>query len=379
VQQCLGRAGVFVAIDGSSLALIDESRKRDVGQVGNWSQRGRGLLVASALAVSLEGTPIGLCGQRYWARMQRSVHRKRLYSLHTETRHSVELLEQVHALFSQRAPQVKPWYQLDRGYDAWAVLQVAQQRNLRMTVRVARDRTVREHRKARKNSLFSCMSRAPLLGYHTVRVPARRERPARVARLEVRARCVTVELKVGRKRRQYFPVYVVSAREVGRSNPLHWRLMTTVPVTSLSDAVAVIDGYTTRWRIEEFHRTWKRGLCNVEDTQLRRRESILKWATILAAVAARATRLTYLARETPEVAATQELSRWEIDAVIVLRRPKDVSRGATPTLAEVVRWIADIGGYTGKSSGGPPGSSVIGRGLAKVELLATALKNMDEM
>ena len=368
-----------MAIDGSSLALIDESRKRDVGQVGNWSQRGRGLLVASALAVSLDGTPIGLCGQRYWARMQRSVHRKRLYSLQTETRHGVELLEQVDALFSQHSPQLKPWYQLDRGYDAWAILQVAQQRNLCMTVRVARDRTVREHNKARKSSLFSCMSRAPVLGHHVVHVPARRGRPARVARLEIRARCVTVELKVARKRRQYFPVYVVSAREVGRSNPLHWRLMTTVPVASLTDAVTVINGYTTRWRIEELHRAWKRGLCNVEDTQLRGREAILKWATILAAVAARATRLTYLARETPEVAATQELSRWEIDAAIVLRRPKNVSRGETPTLAEAVRWIADLGGYTGKSSGGPPGQTVIGRGLAKVELLATALKNMDEM
>lgn len=379
IRKCTGRAGVFVAIDGSSLLLTDEIGSREVGQVGNWCQRGRGLQVASALAVSFDGTPIGLCGQRYWARTERSVRLKRIHSLKTETRFSVELLEQVDDLFAQQAPEVEPWYQFDRGYDAWAILQVAQRRNLRMTVRVAHDRTVREHKHAPRKDLFSCMSRAPLLGHHVVHVPARPGRPARIAKLEVRARRVTVELFVSRKRRQYFPVYVVSAREYGGQNPLHWRLMTTVPVESLTEAVTVIDGYTTRWRVEEFHRAWKRGLCNVEDTQLRGREAILKWVTILAAVAARATRLTYLARETPYIAATQELSRWEIDAAIVLRRPKDVARGTTPTLAEAVRWIADLGGYTGKSSGGPPGPTVIGRGLAKVELLATALKSMDEM
>jgi hypothetical protein len=379
MRQCSGRAAVYVAIDGSSLALTDQSGRRDVGQVGNWSQHGRGLQVASALAVSLDGTPIGLCGQSYWARLQRSVHLPRIYSLKTETRHSVELLQQVHAEFTQQAPDVVPWYQLDRGYDAWAILEVAQQQDLCMTVRVAHDRTVRASKHAPRKGLFSCMSQAPMLGHHIVHVPARRGRPARVAKLEVRARRVTVELRVSRKRRKYLPIYVISAREHRRRTPLHWRLMTTVTVESLTDAIKVIDGYTTRWRVEEFHRAWKHGLCNVEDTQLRGRESILKWATILAAVAARATRLTYLARETPEVSAIEELSRWEIDAAIVLRRPKDVGRGATPTLAEAVRWIADLGGYTGKSSGGPPGATVIGRGLAKVELLAAALKSMDEM
>jgi hypothetical protein len=335
--------------------------------------------VASALALSTDGTPIGLCGQQYWVRTEPTVRCKRIHSLRTETQYSVQLLQQVHALFAQHAPRVKPWYQLDRGFDAWAILQVAQQQDLRITVRAAYDRNVREHKHAPRRGLFSCISRAAVLGHHHVHVPARPGRPERVAKLEIRARQVTLELHVARKRRQYFSVYAVSAREHGRQNALHWRLLTTVPVQSLSDALTVIEGYTTRWRIEEFHRAWKHGLCNVEDTQLRGRESIQKWATILAAVAARATRLTYLARETPEVVATAELSQWEIDAAIVLRQPKNVARGAKPTLAEVVRWIADLGGYTGKSSGGPPGPTVIGRGLAKVELLASALKTMDEM
>lgn len=46
-------------------------------------------------------------------------------------------------------------------------------------------------------------------------------------------------------------------------------------------------GYTARWLVEEFHKTWKSGLCMVEDTQLRSAEAIDKWATLLATVAGR--------------------------------------------------------------------------------------------
>ena len=148
---------------------------------------------------------------------------------------------------------------------------------------------------------------------------------------------------------------------------------------SFDDARAVIDGYASRWKIEDFHRAWKSGICNVEDSQLRSRDGILKWATILATVAARAIRLTYLAREKPETPATDELSRDEIDAAIALLMPKGIKLGAEPTLVQAVRWIADLGGYTGKSSGGPPGPTVISRGLQQVETLARGIRNLREL
>jgi hypothetical protein len=39
----------------------------------------------------------------------------------------------------------------------------------------------------------------------------------------------------------------------------------------------------------------------------------------------------------------------------------------------MVRWIADLGGYTGRSSGGPPGITVIGRGWERVEVAVEVL------
>lgn len=378
VERCREHSAVYVPIDDSSLSLRDRKCLRDVGKVGAWGLAGRGLIVTSALAVSLDGTPLGVCGQQWTARTERAKPVRRFHAA-AQTLRTVKWIEQVHERFVKQLPDTTPWYQLDRGFDMWPLLKLAHERELSMTIRMSYDRRVRENKHEDKKYLFSCTDNAPLLGHHHIEVPARRGEPARGAVLEVRARKVSIELLVSKRKRKHVPMYVVSARETTGKKPLHWRLITTVPVESFEDALAVINGYTTRWRIEELHRAWKRGVCNVEDTQLRGRETIIKWATILVAVAARATRLTYLAREKPDVPATDELSRFELDAAIALLRPNGIKLGAQPTLAQAVGWIAEIGGFAGKYSGKPPGPTVVARGLERVEILAEGLKNMNEM
>lgn len=75
--------------------------------------------------------------------------------------------------------------------------------------------------------------------------------------------------------------------------------------------------------------------CNVEGTLLGDRDHIIRWATILASVAIRILRMTYLARTQPETPADIEFSREEIDATIFLRRPGEFRRGQTPTIGQV--------------------------------------------
>src|SRR5919108_599385 len=55
---------IFVPVDGSSLTVTDRNRVREVGAVGVYSMKARGLIVVSALAVTREGTPLGLSGQK---------------------------------------------------------------------------------------------------------------------------------------------------------------------------------------------------------------------------------------------------------------------------------------------------------------------------
>jgi DDE family transposase len=159
---------------------------------------------------------------------------------------------------------------------------------------------------------------------------------------------------------------------------LEWLLLTTHAVSTRAESLAVVKAYKARWRIEELHRTWKRGLCRVEETQLRSRNAVFKWATILAIVASRAMRLTYQAREQPDLSAAEKFSSTELEAIIVLRVPKGIALNFVPTLAQAVRWIADIGGYTGPWNG-PPGPTVVGRGLHEVLAVARAFENRNKM
>jgi len=116
----------------------------------------------------------------------------------------------------------------------------------------------------------------------------------------------------------------------------------------------------------------------VEDPQLRSREGIIKWATLHCAVATRALRLAQLARARPDAPASEEFAQTEIDAAIILRRRTKFRRGDVPSLVDTVRLIAEIGGYTGKSSGGPPGPTVIARGLERVAIAAEVLENVEK-
>jgi len=174
----------------------------------------------------------------------------------------------------------------------------------------------------------------------------------------------------------------VWATEVGTcppgEKPLDWLLLTNQPVSTLDDALQVLDAYATRWSIEEVHRTWKNGGCHVEATQLHSEAAVKKWATLLFTVAARTERLKTLARASPDQPASVELSPHEVQALLLLKsrqkKRTEVVPWTSPSIGQAVRWIADLGGYTGKSSGGPPGSVTIGRGLARILIAAEVLK-----
>lgn len=152
--------------------------------------------------------------------------------------------------------------------------------------------------------------------------PARPGRTARVAHMEVvTARsCSTCSPRARQPLPSRAALTAVLASENGSltsgEEPIEWLLLATPPVHSVDDAQLVRRGYSQRWRIEEFHRLWKTGACNVEDRQLRDRQAMIRWATILASVAMRLLRLTYLARTQPATPATVELTRPEIDAVV---------------------------------------------------------------
>jgi hypothetical protein len=385
--RCADFSYVFVPTDGSSLNITDARREKRLGTVGARSKGAQGLQVMSAIAVSPDGVPLGLCGQVFWARQRRSrrsagKHDRRRVG-EKETRYGLEVMTQTRSAFASLAPKTQPWFQLDRGGDAWPVVLAGLAPGQLFTVRAAYDRRLwEEEAEPERRYLRQAIEAASVLGTYELEVVAGPHRQARRACMEVRAAPVTLRLEDERSKRLCpAELYAVLAREVtpvpSCEEPLEWLLLTSYPTATMAAAGRVLEGYTQRWRIEEFHRVWKTGACRVEDTQLGERDHIVRWALVLASVAMRILRLTYLSRHQPHLPATFEFETVEADAVVLLRAPATKVEG-TPTIGEITRWLAELGGYTGKSSGGPPGALVIARGLARIEpivkLLRTGLK-----
>jgi hypothetical protein len=380
---CFGEPFVFVPVDGSSLNLADATGAKGLGAVGARAKNARGLCVMSAIAVKRDGTPVGTCGQAYWARPVRAAHRRRKTEtrpvMERETRYWLEVMAQTRAAFEAEARDTRPWFQLDRGGDAWPVLFAATRLQQLVTVRATHDRRLCVEVKGQRHHLWAEVTRQPPLGRHTLVVPPGPGRAGRTAVMEIRACSVCLDLQAVPSTLHFeTPVWAVHVREVDTTPtgepPIEWMLLTTYPVTDLAAAQLVIFAYAQRWRIEEFHKIWKSGACRVEETQLREGERIEKWATMQAAVAMRILRLTYLARTAPATPATAVFTVGEVQAALVAtHQPLKKPRGGAHTVVEIRDAVARLGGYTGKSSGGPPGALVIARGLCRMELLAQVI------
>ncbi len=284
---------------------------------------------------------------------------------------------------ADHAPKSRCWFQLDREADAWPILSEAGTDGHWFTVRASHNRRVRLVGR-RRSKLRAVLAKRPVLATSVLNVTAAPKRKGRQAAMVIRACSMTLDFRDKRTGKRFpMPVNVVQIREQGGAplgeKPIEWTLLTNHSIDTRQDLLQVVFGYSMRWRIEELHRTWKSGACRVEETQLRSSSAVIKWATILTAVAVRIERIKQLSRQEPQRPATDEFSLVQIRAVALLRFGKaaktKVPEGTIPSIEEVTLWIAQIGGYTGRSSsGGPPGSITIARGLKDVRASVKALE-----
>jgi hypothetical protein len=389
-RACAEHDWVHVPVDGTSIKLWDGTGgQKDFGAIGTYRTGATGLKVNNALAVTPDGVPIGIASQVWWSRPRQKpyVGKRRHPSTRRvsekETQHLIACIDQVSKSLALHAPKTRAWFQMDRGCDGQYVLLHLAASGHRFTVRSHVMRRVLTAGR-RKIWLKNALSNQPVLGRFCLALPATDARAARMASLELRSMRVVLRMRDKWARKKFeLPINVVFVRETGnRPGRIGWLLLTNQPTATYSQAMAVVRGYTLRWRIEELHKTLKTGACNIEELQLRSTARVIRWATILSAVAARIERLKHLARTTPDMPATQELTPSELLALVLLkRRRKRVNEVLPehPTIADATRWIAELGGYTGKSSGGPPGTITIGRGLERLSMATELVESLEKM
>lgn len=402
-------AWCIVPVDGSSLHLADEFGKKGFGRVGG-ADSTRGLIVQTAMAATLAGAPLGLLAQVFWARSQEKAPKgkngeKRKVE-NKEVRHWLGVVKAAEAAAVEAKCDGRLWFQLDRGYDCSAMLEHMGTSKNRFTIRGEYNRALWCDAKSNEvhRTVQQALAAASGLSTMTVHVDKGTSRTERDALLTIKAVEVEVRLTDKSKRanvrgadakKRKVPkrwprkLTALQVTESGTTpageEPLNWMLWVNATVTSADQAELVVRSYALRWRVEEFHKMWKSGAMKVEQTQTRSGSNVERIARLSALVACRLLRLTYLARQTPEADASTEFTVIEL-AVLKHMDPRSPLQSPRPertgTLAWAIAVIADMGGYTGRSSGGPPGPLVFARGLRRLldraEGFAAALAIRDQ-
>lgn len=368
--------------DTTELDYTAHGATQDLGFIGDG--RGRGLLLHTTLAVRVEawtpaqrpaGTVLGLLGQQCWTRAgapgkrRRETWRQRLHRPR-ESQRWARVLEEVGG-----PPAGCQWiFIADREADFYAPIERCQRHGWDFIIRGFRDRALvdqTEHLKA-------AVAQAPVRGTLTVELRARPGQAARTATVEVRTASVQAQ---GPERRggplPALPLQVVEVREVGAPSgvpPLHWLLLTSLPIISWAEVQRIVGRYAARWWVEEYHKALKTG-AGVEASQLERAYRLESLVAVLAVVAVRLLNAQWLARVRPDELVDAEVFGPEALALLAGRFGEPVAGWTHRT---VLVAVARLGGFLARRHDGQPGWQTIWRGWQRLLWMCQGVETLQQ-
>lgn len=383
VQRTCERVAVektaIVAHDTSEFEFSGEALRQGLGRLRGKDQ---GFLGHFSLAISVESRrPLGVLAMRTWTRTgpvrSRKNGKKRTggdYAKDTEKESTrwLEAVEEVEARVDASLIHV-----MDREADAYPLLIAMAQANRRFVVRLARDRVAGAETvvgsRDRISDVLKCAEvraerEVPLSRRKAESMPGLRHfapRRRRVARLSIRAMTLAVQRPnySGAAWPKWLPLNVVHVVEIDTpegETPVEWTLLTTEPIETQDDVLAVVDYYRARWIIEEYFKALKVG-CAVEKRQLDSYETLCRALALFVPIAWKLLELRTVARTAPTAPATEVLTPTQID---VLRTCGPLKLPAAPTVRDALLAVAKLGGHI--KNNGEPGWQVLGRGFDKL-------------
>jgi len=377
VEGCGGLATVYAVQDSTSLNFSTLKSTTGLGWLNDCAHA-RGLHLHTTLALRSDGVPIGLLDQHYWSRPATDPHAADHHERPIEEKESFKWLRGMRAVEAAMAdlPETERprlIHVMDREGDVHEVLEHISASPHGAVIRSAQNRCVDSDIDSDSDKAHDAVAARPLRGVRRLHVSARHGQRRRTARLELRSITVTITPNTDRHpHRQPVTWTLIEAREVdapGGVEPLHWLLWTTEPAATKAQLLEILRIYTLRWRIEDYHLTLKSG-CRAEELELETAERLTKALILYSAVAVRIVALRDLARLEPDAPGTTIVSdaAWRTLFAHFEKRPSDADT-PVPTVHQVVRWIARLGGHLNRKRDGMPGVRTLWRGWRDLTLL----------
>jgi hypothetical protein len=204
-----------------------------------------------------------------------------------------------------------------------------------------------------------------------------RRQPRQDRRAMVEVRAATMTLRPPYRREKRLPevnVNVIQVREINtpaNDVAVEWLLVTTLPIETADHVREAIAYYCVRWMIEVFFRTLKSG-CRVENRRFEHVDRLTCCLAVYEVIAWRTVYVCRLGRNCPEMSceAVFEPSEWK--SVWMAVHQKSPPR-KPPRLSEMVRLIAQLGGYVNRPERtDPPGPQTVWLGIQRMHDLAWA-------
>ena len=370
---------------GQALLLINDTteinyghqrRSQGLGLVGQ--NTGRGFFLHTALMRDPETKDVlGLAGQEIFYRKtqrKKAANNSRRRDPERESAVWGRLIDQVGS-----PPQGVRWLHVcDRGADDYEVFCHAYRQGCGWVIRACRLNRQIETPDQRTITLEEHLDLQPVQGVRTLEVPATASRAARTARLELRY--APLSLPVPRVTNAWIrqhapqtplPMWVVELVEIDSpmdTEPVKWVLLTSERVDSIDEANRIVDYYTQRWAVEEYHKALKTG-CRVEARYYETAARLERVTGLLAIVAVQLLKLRSVAEREPDKAAKEMVPEDWVNILARARRlPSKVQR-SDMTLAQFVKHLAGLGGHLGRKCDGRPGWITLWRGLEKLLLI----------
>jgi len=157
-------------------------------------------------------------------------------------------------------------------------------------------------------------------------------------------------------------VYVWENSPPRGEDPIDWLLVTTEPVETKKQLLAVVDNYRSRWIIEDFFKALKTG-CAFEKRQLESYHALTNALAVFAVIAWRLLLIRALARTDPNSRATSAFNETQL---AILRHHLNLSKPLVNT-NDALLALARMGGHI--RNNGDPGWLTLGRGFEELLVL----------
>jgi len=356
----------------------------------------RGAFLHPLMGFTPDGTPLGIVYAEAWVRddesptpkSQRESQRK-----HTplEAKESVRWVDTFRQAREQaeRIPETQFVCVADSEADIYELLEESQEepQKLDWIVRACQNRALQKdekHDQTAANHLRERVLSEDVLFTQTISVRGRKAkvncetrgrrqpRESRRAEVEVRAARVTLRAPWRHDRKlSDISVNVVLVTEVdppAGDTPVEWILLTSLPIDDVEQVRTVIQDYCVRWMIEVFFRTLKSG-CRVEERRFQHIDRVLPCLAVYLIVTWRTLFVCRLGREFPEISceAVFEPAEWKSVYYVVHKTPPPTT---PPTLQEMVRMVAQLGGYVNRKRTDEPGPQTVWLGLQRTHDIA---------